>query len=182
MYKMMLSILFVLTTLLPSSCMTGRGRLDIFGYNEEKNMNIVIERIIEAINEGDKETIKSFFSKNTLEEVDDFDESIENLFSFIQVNIVSWEKLPDAHTSDSRDRGKRKREFTAYYDIYTDDQQYFFLIRNCSIDTVDPDNVGIYFLLVVKSEDENKIWDGDNKIIYDGNVKIPRVGIYLPIE
>jgi len=185
-YKMMLSILFVLTTLLPSSCMKGGGIYDMLGYNETKNMNMVIERMIEAINEGDKETIKSFFSKSTLEEVDDFDGSVENLFSFIQGTIDSWEKLTGAYTSDSRDHGQRRRIFSSYYHINTDEQQYFFLFDNCSIDTEHPDNVGIYLLLVVKSEDERKIYDGANKILFDSNadgkVEIPRIGIYLPIE
>jgi hypothetical protein len=56
------------------------------------------------------------------------------------------------------------------------------LLDDYPVDTYNPDNVGLYLLLVVKAEDEEKIWDGDQKIIYDGDKEIWRVGIYIPLK
>lgn len=63
----------------------------------------------------------------------------------------------------------------------TDKQKYFFLIDDYPIDTDHPDNVGLYLLLIVKAEDRLKIYDGDQKILYDGDKEIPRAGIYIPL-
>ena len=185
MQKIKILLLITVALCFLNSC--GGVRIDMLGYNEEKDINAKFEKIIIAINENDMDAIKAFFSKNTLDEDDSLDENIEKLFTFIQGTIDSWEKRVGSSTSDSKDRGHRKREFSVSYDVNTGEQQYYFSLDYCSIDTKQPENVGLYLLLVVKNEDEEKIWDVDNKIIYDKTddgktVKIPRIGVYLPIE
>lgn len=53
-------------------------------------------------------------------------------------------------------------------------------------DTSSPNNVGLYLLLVVKAEYEEKIWDEKEKILYtivNGEIEeIPHFGIYLPFK
>jgi len=180
MLKIKIVFLIIVTICFLSSCIKEGVRTDMLGYNEEKDINVKIEKIIEAINDKDKDAIKTFFSKSTLDELDDFDESIENLFAFIQGSIDSWEKRTGSSTFDSKDYDNRKREYSAFYDVNTAEQQYFFLLDICSIDTENPDNVGIYLLLVVRAEDRLNVYDGNNKILFDGKEKLPRIGIYLP--
>ena len=181
MIKVVSLLLLFCAVCMLSSCIRG-SRTDIHGYNVERNMNVFIEIIVKAINEDDKGAIQLLFSKNILDEVDNLDENIEIMFAFIQGTIESWEKLTGSGISDLRSEGHRKRTNNAYYYVNTAEHQYFFLLHNCSIDSLSPDNVGLQLLLVVRAEDENEIYNGDNKILFDGTIRIPRVGVYLPIE
>ena len=182
MIKIKTLLILVIVMCFLTSCMSGGERTAMRGSKDEKDINAKFEVIANAINERDKDIIESLFSKNALDEADDFDENVKKLFAFVQGDIESWVKRTGSSTFGSIDHGQRKREFSAYYDVYTAEQQYFFLLRNCSIDTAQPDNVGLYLILVVKAEEEEKIWDGENKILFEGEVKIPRLGVYLPTE
>ncbi len=150
--------------------------------SDEKNAADRLEQVIEAINNEDKEAIKALFSQKSLDESDDFEGSTDSLFDFIQGTIEDWEKPSGPTVYDSNDYGHKIKEVNSYYLVNTDKQKYFFLLRDYPVDTDHPDNVGLYLLLAVRAEDEEKIWDGDNKIIYDGDKKLSHAGIYLPIE
>ena len=63
----------------------------------------------------------------------------------------------------------------------------FSQLEDFPIDTFEPDNVGLYLLLVVKAEDHDKIYDEDYKIIYDKTtddelIKLSHAGVYVPIK
>lgn len=96
--------------------------------------------------------------------------------------IDSWEKPSGPSVSEENNYGHVIKEVSSYYFVNTNKQKYFFLLRDYPVDTDHPDNVGLYLLLVVKAEDEERIWDGNEKIIYDGNKKLSHAGIYLPIK
>ena len=140
-----------------------------------------MDEIIEALENQDKDALKKMFSRQALNEVEDFDGSMDNLFDFFQGKFDSWEKLSGPTVFESNNYGHKTKEVSSYFYVNTDKQKYFFLLRDYPVDTDHPDNVGIYMILVVKAEDEEKIYDGDQKILYDGNKKLSHAGIYIPI-
>jgi len=158
--------------------------------NDEKNAATQIEQIISSIKNKDRETLKSLFSEKAINDTKDFDDNIDYLFSFIKGKIDSWNKSSGPTVFDSNDYGHVIKEVNSYFYITTDEQKYFFLLRDYPVDTDHSDNVGLYMVLVVRAEDENKIWDENNKIIYDriiedGKekiVKLTHAGIYIPLK
>ena len=58
-----------------------------------------------------------------------------------------------------------------YYYVTTDNQKYFFLIKEYPVDTDHPENVGFYLLLIVHEEDRLNIYDGEQKILFDGKIE-----------
>ncbi|MCR6546226.1 DUF5104 domain-containing protein [Dehalobacterium formicoaceticum] len=150
--------------------------------NDGKNADFRLEQVIETIKSKDKEAIKALFSNKALDEAENFDENADYLFSFIQGDIDSWEELGGPTVFDSNDNGHKKKEVSSYYYVNTDKERYFFLLDDCTVDTDQPDNVGLYLLLVVKAEDREKIYDGDQKIIYDGYKRLTHAGIYIPLK
>ena len=154
--------------------------LDSATDNEKANARL--EQVIQIIEEQDKDALRALFSKNALIEAEDFDENADCLFKFIQGKIDSWEKTSGPHVSDSIDRGQKTKNVSSFYFVSTDKNKYFFLLEEITVDIKKPNNVGLYLLLVVKEEDEAKIWDGDNKILFDGRQDIPRFGVYLPFK
>ncbi len=191
MHKMKILVLLIAATCFLTSCSLGGSRIDILNAsNDEKDAADRLEHVIEAINNKEKEAIKALFSKKALDEADDFDVNTDYLLDFIEGTIESWEKPSGPTVFESNERGSKKKEVSSYYYVTTNKQKYFFLLVNYPIDTDNPDNVGIYMLLVVRAEDHDKIYDENNKIIYDkiienGEAKLVELqhaGIYIPID
>jgi hypothetical protein len=183
MRKIIISSILLLGMLFLCSCSLGGIRTKILNKDDdETKANERLEQVIEAIKNKDKDVLKSLFSQKALSEVDDFDSSVNDLLDFFQGDVESWKKSSGPTVFESNDHGHVKKEVSTYYYVNTDKQKYFFLLRDYPVDTDQPDNVGLYLLLVVKSEDREKVYDSDQKILYDGDKKLSHVGIYLPIK
>jgi len=183
MHKFIICSILIFSMLLLSACSIGGSRISMLNKdNDDKKADARLEQVIDAIKNQDKKALRAIFSKQALHDTDDFDGRIDYLFGFIQGKIKSWKSSDGPTVYGSYDYGHNKKEVSSYYYVNTDKQKYFFLLRDYPIDTDHPDNVGLYMLLVVKAEDEEKIWDGANKIIYDGNKKLTHAGIYIPLK
>jgi len=178
-----LLLLMILVVFALISCSIGGSRTEMINNsNIEKDMEARLEKIVEAINRKDKEALEAVFSKKSRSDSNDIVESINSLFDFIQGTINTRERASGSTVFESNDYGHQIIEVSSYYFVNTDIQKYFFLLRDYPVDTDNPDNVGVYTLLVVRADEEEKIWDGDNKIIYDGDTKLSHAGIYLPLK
>lgn len=150
--------------------------------DDDKNADARFEEVIKALENQDKDTLQAMFSKQALDDSDDFESDLDDLFDFFQGDVDTWEKSDGPTVFESYDYGHNIKEVSSYYYVNTDKQKYFFLLRDYPVDTEHPNNVGLYMILLVKAEDEANIWDGDQKIIYDGNKKLSRAGIYIPLK
>ena len=183
MKKLIISSILILSILLLSSCSLGGLRTAMLNNSDdEENARARLEAVIEALESQDKEALKEMFSEQALSDAEDFDDNLDKIFVFFQGEVDSWEKPSGPTVFESNDYGHVTKLVNSYYYVTTDKQKYFFLLREYPVDTDHPDNVGLYLLLVVKAEDEEKIWDGEQKILFDDREKIPRAGIYLPFE
>ena len=183
MSKFKAIVLLITTICFLSSCSLGGLRTEMLNReSDDTKANIRLEQILDTIKNKDKDTLKSLFSKQALNETDDFDGSVDDLFDFFLGEVDSWEKSSGPGVSETNDYGHITKEVSSYYYVNTDKQQYFFLLRDYPVDTDHSSNVGLYMLLVVKAEDREKIYDGVQKILYDGNQKISHAGIYIPVE
>ncbi|MDF2590293.1 MAG: hypothetical protein K0S41_4136, partial [Anaerocolumna sp.] len=96
---------------------------------------------------------------------------IDYLFDLIKGDIKSFEN--DSWSSDeSIDYGKRSLMIRSWYNVTTDTNEYIFFLLDYSIDTINPDNAGLYTLRVVNAEDE------DTQLTYWQDMEI--AGIYNP--
>jgi len=183
MRKLIISAMFILTTLLLISCSTGGSRANMLKVDtDEQKADDLLEDVIDAIERQDKEALIEIFSKQAINDTTDSASSAENLFDFFQGDVESWEKSSGPTVYESTNNGSNIKEVSSYYFVNTDKQKYFFLLRDYPADAENPDNVGLYMLLVVKAEDREKIYDGSQKILYDGEQKLSHAGIYLPLE
>lgn len=183
MQRFIISLILILSTLFLSSCSIGGLRTEMLkNDNSDKKADERLEQVIETIKNKDKNAMKSMFSKRALSETVDFDSRLDKLLNIFQRKIDSWEKSDGATVLESTESGHNKKEVKSYYYVNTNNQKYFFLLQDYPVDTDNQDNVGLYMLLVVKAEDEEKIYDENQKILYDGNKKLSHAGIYIPLE
>ena len=181
MQKKIIMLLLITTMCFLNACSI--GGVGVFFESDETKAAKRLEKIIESINNKDEELLKGLFSQKALDDTTDFDENMLSLFEFIEGEIISWEKSNGLSAFDSIENGKKTKLVNSFYYVTTTkEQRYFFLIDDYQIDTINPDNAGLYLLLAVKEEDEKKIWSGANKIIYDGDVQLSPAGICVPLK
>jgi hypothetical protein len=145
------------------------GGGSMFG-NEDKLANKKFEQVIKNIIDKDKDSLKAMFSAKALTESDDFDEKIEYIFGFFQGKIEANERRGGSFY-DSVEKGKViKKEYYSWYRVETDKHNYFFIIIEYPIDVVNPDNVGLYTLRVIKSDEDS---------IHFSWEEVKKAGIYI---
>lgn len=158
------------------SNLTENSRTDMLNEsNDEEKADILLEEIIEAINKEDKDSLKSIFSVQALNEAEDIDGRINYLFDFVQGNIESWETIVHGATNESIDHGSKVKSSMSWYYVDTEDQKYLLFFVEYTIDTDNPDNIGVYMLQVIKSEDKETQFEG-----FGPNTRC--AGIYKPEE
>jgi hypothetical protein len=151
--KRIIVMLFVfISLLLFSSCdIKSIGGMLV---SEEIKANARMEQIISAIKEKDAEALKSLFSKKALDEDDDFDNEIKDLFDLLKGDIISYER--DGWSSEeSITKGKISLMVRFPINVNTDENAYRFYVIDYNTDTIDPDNEGVYMLEVRLADSKN---------------------------
>ena len=158
-----------------TSCSLGGSRTAMLNKaNDGKKADNWLEQIIEIINSKDKESLKGLFSEQALTEADHFDENIEYLYDFLNGEIKSWERAAGPVISENINRGYNKKVSQVVYFLFTESNKFQLYFLEYIIDTDYPENVGIFMLRVINSEDEDTPieWGGDTHC----------AGIYRPDE
>ena len=164
-------MVFVVSAFILTLCSCEGGRVLVI--SEDKKADARIEQILPAIRDQDRKIIKALFSKQAVNESNDFDSGIDYLLSFFQGNVKSWER--DKWSSgESIEHGKKSVMLRSWYTVETDIDKYMFFIIDYTEDTINTDNAGLYTLRVIKAEDK------DTQFTYWQDMKL--AGIYKPKE
>ena len=108
-----------------------------------------MEQIVVALKEKDKEALKSLFSPKAINEIDNFEKDVDNLFNFFQGAVETWER--DSLSAEKSIRyGKKSVMIRFGILISTDIDDYSLFIIDYNTDTIDPDNEGVYMLEIAK--------------------------------
>ena len=131
-----------------------------------------LQEMLEALNNQDKTAVKSMFSQKALTEAVEFDEHLDYLFNFFQGKVLSWERKGGPSVFKNKEHGRITQEVSVWYKVDTDQESYLFIFIECIKDTANQNNVGLYTLRVIRTEDELTQFNSWN------DVRIP--GIYMP--
>lgn len=136
--------------------------------NDNDAANAQLEQILSACEKRDESAMKALFSKRTIDEAADLDETITALFDFFQGEVMSYDDWGGPGVSAGMNEGGTGRHWKrirSTYDVETSEQRYRFAIEGYTVHTFDPDSVGISSLYVIKAE------DSDLSIAYWGDGK-----------
>lgn len=172
MSKKFIMLLLLISLLLLSSCSFGGGRMMI-SDDSDKKADSRMEQLLETINNKDKDAFKAMFSKQALNEDNEFDNGMDYLFGFFQGNVKSWKR--DRFTSEtSSEYGKKSVMLVSWYTVTTDKDKYMLFVIDYTKDTINPDSAGLYTLRVIKAKDKETQFGNWQ------NMKV--AGIYKPKE
>jgi len=159
-------LLVVFGTILLSSCslISGYTSSRLFS-NDQEIANSQMDKVLNAIQNKDKDALKAMFSKNAVDKAENFDKNIDELFEFYQGNVISYDDRSALGSGETMNYGERQKRLDSTYDVETTEGKYRFAIEDYIIDTANPENVGIYSLYIIKAEDtdEQMAYRGDEK-------------------
>ena len=121
-----------------------------------KNKEIITE-LFSAIEQQDKDAVYDMFSKNTIDSDNEFELKIDELFDFIEGELVSYDDGggPSEETEFNDEYKWLSRIHS--FDVITTKQKYRIAIKEYVIDTADPDNVGICSFYIIKADDDPNV-------------------------
>ena len=171
--KKYLSMLLVLISLMSlCSCSLAGSRLDMLNTDsDEEKADARMAQVIDAIKDQDKDAIKAIFSKQALRETKDIDDGINYLFNLVKGDIKSWENERLA-SEGHIENGNKSIIIDSWYIVTTDVGVYKFFLLDHAINTIDPNNAGLYSLRAIKSKDEK------TQFTFWQDMQIP--GIFIP--
>lgn len=94
------------------------------------------------------------FSDNALSKIDNFDEQATILFEVFEGKECTWERT-GLTVSDDAENGKSIKKAVAWYSVSSGNEEFTFLIIDCLEDDNSSNNIGLYTLWVVDSENED---------------------------
>ena len=156
MKKNICLLMIIILTLVLCSCMKGDTTV-FFGDKDNELADARMEALFGAIKQQDRAAIKDTFSEKAANEAAEIDIEIENFISFIQGDIVSWSREESSRVSDVVHYGYKTKRLLTWYTLSTNKQDYFVLLVDYPIDTIDPKNAGLYTIRILRVEDDDKL-------------------------
>jgi hypothetical protein len=153
MNKTMRGLCFLALTISLISCLPRGGGFMIFA-DDQSIFEKQIKLMIKSIESKDSEGLRSLFSKNALDNIENFDETAERLFSFIQGTVKNPEQT-SFNRSYSRDYGTKTSRIYSKYKISTEKDIYRFHFIYYAQDTTHPENIGMHTIRVVRFDEED---------------------------
>lgn len=152
------------------SCL-GRMSPVIFDF-DDKIAKSRFGLIILSLENKDKRTLLSMFSKNALEKSNLIDENIDYLFNFFQGDVISWKLDIGPQVSTKYNYGNKEKIMSSFFSINTSDQKYLVYVVDYIEDTACSENIGLFTLRLIKEEDK------ETQFTSWQDMKIP--GVYNP--
>lgn len=179
-----LSLLFTSCKMVRSSEWLGNSRLDLGNMGKA---NRTCEKLLRALEKGDRDTVREMFSERTVKESENFDRNLDELFEYFTGELVTeelrWHPCNNSHNCDSEGWYDN---YAGTADIETSDGVYRFAIKEYLKHEGGRDLEGISSLYVIRGEDDNyfpevKYW-GDGKDTPGIHIGIPQPRLSKELE
>ena len=174
MKKMSVLFLTLILELFLSACSLGGNGMIM--DNDQKIANDKFEEIIEVIQSQNSDMLTALFSKESIDNEETFNNSVEKLFEYFTGTVESYDDWGACHVETTKEDDQILQIMESTYDVKTTECEYRFAVRYIAKDTVNSDNVGVQSLYVIRMQDdiytEYAYW-GDGKYTPGINIGIP---------
>ena len=168
-FTVVIFVSFIVILFLNSCSLRGARMIPRSFDNDQNIANARMDKVLEAIQNKDKDALKALFSPKAIAEAEEFDQSIIDLFDYFQGDFISYNDQSAINVEEGLNddgTGRRWKALYSTYDLETSNQEYRIAIKDFTVDTANSNNVGIYSFYIIKLED-----DPDPKIAYRGDDK-----------
>lgn len=147
-----MTLLILIASIVLCSCSAG-GNMGIID-NDSSIAQKEIEQILDAIQYKDESALSSLFSKNTLGNVNAFDESVVALFDYFEGTVESYDDGAGPFVETKNEDNHSFQLMESSFIVKTTKSEYRFAIQFITQDTATPDNIGIQSLYIIKIDDD----------------------------
>lgn len=155
MKKILCFAMVTVVAFLCSACMSGWPAG--FEDRDSELADARMEQLFSAIKAQDQAAIKAAFSPKAQAEAGNLDAGVAYLLSAVQGEAVSWERDESPVVFDSVEYGYTTKQLVTWYTLKTDRENYLVFLWDYPIDTMDPENAGLYCLRIIRAEDEDTL-------------------------
>ena len=162
MKKIIYLMIILVLLLMLNSCMKGEMSMHFFEDKDNRLADARMEQVFNCIKDHDDDALKKAFSQRALAETENINTEINNLFSFIQGDVISWSRDESPVVFDNVEYGKKSKQLSGWYGLETTEQTYLIFLVDYPIDTMNVENEGLYSLMIIEAADENNLtgtWD-----------------------
>ena len=174
MRKFIVFILIVTTSISLISCELGEN-MKIMD-NDHRKAQETIENVLESIQNKDADMLKALFSKTTLNQLQSYDESIEELFGYFNGSVESYDDGIGPFVETTKENGVIFQIMESSFRVKTDLCEYRFAMQY--VTQGNTGDIGVVSLYVIKTmDDENLdyIYWGDGKFLPGIHIAISNV-------
>ena len=153
-YGKFLCAIMVLTIMLSACTVNPQQLLGFKG--SDKIANDTCTQIIEAIKQQNTVELKTLFSPIVQNNNDTLEQDIDELLNFVQGDITSFSQtgiLPEY----TKNNGEQTRTIKSSFHIETNTNTYCIAIKECAVDTMNAQNIGIISLYIIDAA----VWNSD---------------------
>ena len=172
MRKFTVVILIVITLFFSSSCQQGESMISK-GTDHQKAQEL-IETVLKAIQDENHQKLKSLFAQTTLNQLQSFDESVDELFYYFQGSVESFDDGAGPFVSTTREDNLVFQLMESSFVVKTDVCEYRFAMQYITKGHLE--NIGITSLYVIRTTDDKNL---DYMYWGDGNFT---PGIHIAIS
>lgn len=134
-------------------------------YDEESSIKKTVGEMVSAIQQRDKIAFAELFSMTARENTDEFLSKVNEVFYFIQGDIIAFGSTPGVAVDSDYDYGKKRTVVYASYWLETEEHKYYLAICEYMSDTFDEKNVGVKSIYLIDADE----WKEDYEYGGDGN-------------
>ena len=144
-----ISILMLIFLFVFSSC-----SLKSVFMSDSQVINVQFDKLLETIQNRDKEDLKALFSKQAISDAQTIDSNIELLFDYFQGEDATYEDDHGLVVEEENKNGSKTKIIKKSYDVDTNIETFRFAICVVVSDDINPENIGIWSVYVIRMKDD----------------------------
>jgi len=168
-----LIILFLITNLSLTSCSMRGSRLRLLLWDSYELADDTFDKVVEAVRSKEVAKLTNLFSE-TVKNEKDLLQTGTSFVNFVKGDIVSFTSSRDGGVGTDRQitYGKRRQDVNASIYLKTTEGKYYIAMKECVLDEFDRDNVGIFSLYIIDSDDwlSEYTFRGDGEWLHGINI------------
>ena len=142
--------------------------------NDHQKALELIETVLKTIQDKDDDKLKSLFSQTTLKQLQSYKESVDELFTYFQGSVKSFDDGAGPFVETTKEDGLVYQLMESSFVVKTDVCEYRFAMQY--ITQGHEENLGITSLYVIRTTDDKNldyIYWGDGKFTPGIHIAIP---------
>ena len=167
-------IILMLSLIFLNSCK--QGGFMIIKDNDHQKAQELIETVLKAIQNEDDKKLKSLFSRTTLNQLQSYEESVDELFNYFNGSVKSFDDGAGPFVETKKEDNLVFQLMESSFTVKTDVCEYRFAMQY--ITQGHTENIGITSLYVIRTTDDENLdymyW-GDGKFTPGIHVAVPNV-------